>query len=401
MVGTVHPEPTSKTIKELYAHALYCAAPDCRSPLYRDGPDGQRVLNSRIAHICARREHGPRWDPSMTADENRATPNLLLLCLQHADDVDRPENLTSYPSEVLRGWKKDQLATFNAAAGSGLDLSDDEVAEVRRRSFEQTVVLQGQTLILGGLGGTAGGAGGGGAAIGHGAVGGKGGEASKIGEIRLEGTPGEQGTGAGGGGAGVMDAGALPPDAERASSGTEGEGFVGAVDGEAGGDSIVSIGDDIVVRAPGGTAGLAGTGLRSTTDGLSVSALFCANYSELQNGLVYASGAGWQNLSLLKVPTVWCFRVVVLFEAGGVDEGEYTVRIEARGPTGAVSATASFPLTVVKAGDVVRVPHGWTLCVEIDAYGIWTVAVATESKELAVTQLLVKRFGERGDEARP
>ncbi len=44
----------------------------CPQPLYRVSESGERVLNSRVAHIHARSEGGPRWNPTMTAEENRA-----------------------------------------------------------------------------------------------------------------------------------------------------------------------------------------------------------------------------------------------------------------------------------------------------------------------------------------
>ena len=70
------------------------------------------------------------------------------------------------------------------------------------------------------------------------------------------------------------------------------------------GDTIVSIGDT-EVRAAGGQGGLAGTGVRRT-DGwlrLSVSALMLVNYAEVRDGLASIVGGGWQNYSVLNLPT--------------------------------------------------------------------------------------------------
>src|SRR6202044_1316128 len=64
-----HRPPTPATVKELYATALRCGKPGCLQSLYRVSEDtGERVLNSDVAHMHARREGGPRWAPAMTED---------------------------------------------------------------------------------------------------------------------------------------------------------------------------------------------------------------------------------------------------------------------------------------------------------------------------------------------
>jgi hypothetical protein len=129
-----HPQPTDATVKELYATALWCGQPRCRQPLYRPSETGVRVLNSRVAHIHARRENGPRWNPAMTADENRSYNNLIVLCLAHASEIDiTPDH---FPVEMLREWKRVQVETQERAAQSRPPLTDAEAADVIRRSFE-------------------------------------------------------------------------------------------------------------------------------------------------------------------------------------------------------------------------------------------------------------------------
>lgn len=111
-----HPPVTVATAKELYANAIKCAYPGCDRPLYRVNADGSRTLNSRIAHICARREGGPRWDPEMSLEENQSVDNLLLLCIEHADEIDQPQRIGLYPVSVLRSWKREQVAHFDEQA---------------------------------------------------------------------------------------------------------------------------------------------------------------------------------------------------------------------------------------------------------------------------------------------
>lgn len=102
-----HPDPTTATVKALYALAFRCAKPDCQRPLYRlDDETGNRTLNSRVAHIHARSPGGPRWI-EMTAEENRAASNLFLLCIEHSYEID--EHPAAYPADLLREWKQGQL----------------------------------------------------------------------------------------------------------------------------------------------------------------------------------------------------------------------------------------------------------------------------------------------------
>lgn len=73
-----HPAPTATAVKELYGSASACAAPGCDEPsLYRWVPELETyALNSTVAHIKAASPEGPRFDPDMSADDNRAAANL-------------------------------------------------------------------------------------------------------------------------------------------------------------------------------------------------------------------------------------------------------------------------------------------------------------------------------------
>lgn len=133
-----HRTPTAATVKQLYATAFRCAKPDCRRPLYRMNDEtGETVLNSRVAHIHARSEGGPRWDPDMSEADNRRSDNLLLLCLEHASEVDEtPEH---FPAETLRQWKAAQLAEY-AEIHTSWPLTDAQAAEVSAVSFDAHAV---------------------------------------------------------------------------------------------------------------------------------------------------------------------------------------------------------------------------------------------------------------------
>lgn len=130
----VHQRPTDATVRELYGTALRCGRPGCMQALYRASDTGRRVLNSQVAHIHARRENGPRWDPSMTEEENRHFANLIVLCLEHASEIDLTPEL--YPAEKLREWKRIQVATQEEAARTLPPLTGAEAEAVSERSFK-------------------------------------------------------------------------------------------------------------------------------------------------------------------------------------------------------------------------------------------------------------------------
>lgn len=114
-------------MKRLYARAFRCARPDCSRPLYKqDNDTGDLAMNSRVAHIHARRPGGPRWI-EMSAEENRADANLLLLCIEHSYEVDELPDL--YPAGLLREWKRAQLDEHEQAQ-RGWPLTDADAGRV-------------------------------------------------------------------------------------------------------------------------------------------------------------------------------------------------------------------------------------------------------------------------------
>ncbi|WP_141242858.1 hypothetical protein [Geodermatophilus obscurus] len=131
MTAGVHPEPTPGTVKRLYARAFRCARPDCSRPLYKqDNDTGDLVLNSRVAHIHARRRGGARWI-EMSVEDNRADANLLLLCIEHSYEIDELPDL--YPAELLREWKQAQLDEHEQAQ-RGWPLTDADAGRVLEAS---------------------------------------------------------------------------------------------------------------------------------------------------------------------------------------------------------------------------------------------------------------------------
>ncbi|WP_139979260.1 hypothetical protein [Nocardioides litoris] len=133
-----HPAPTDATNKELYAHAFTCARPDCAEWLYRQEPGvADRVLNSRVCHIHARRSNGPRWLEGMTSEANRSVANLLILCIPHSYEID--EHADRFPAELLQEWRASQLAEYERSR-QGWVLTDEQAREVARESFESPTI---------------------------------------------------------------------------------------------------------------------------------------------------------------------------------------------------------------------------------------------------------------------
>ena len=340
-----------------------CYFPGCDRPIVAFRAS-EPFVDCQIAHIRDARP-GNRFDPHMKDDERRAFANLILLCKPCHDLVDR-RHPRRYSVADLARWKQER--EDGALSGLSGVVTDADLEE----AIVETVALAQATegaIQAGGYGGAAPGAGGGGGGVvgsGRGGDGGAGGDIT-IGdevEINLAGTPGLA-PGAGGGGGGVIEDGtfAPPPRTTR-----EGLGFSDGTDGADGGET--RFGNHVV--APGAKGGLAGTGLRCTTKSLGVSALLLANYVELSGGLA----------------------TLLVIEAGGVDAAEYTITLTAISPSGTRVASVSFPVTVEKAADVVRILRWQMLDVQIDESGTWRLVTEHDGCQLSAIGVFVKRTGE-------
>jgi hypothetical protein len=325
----------------------------------------------------------------MEPEENRSAGNLLLLCLFHADLVDKEDRVHQFPVETLGEWKAAQIAEYDRSVEAGNDagwqLTDEEAAEVIAKSERSIVTVIADTVYNGGMGGQFGGAGGGGGVIGTGAlVGGKGGDAANV---VLDGQPG-QFPGSGGGGSGVVVY--EGPSVAHTGGGTEGIGYIAGADGGDGGDTVFASGD-FELRARGGKGGLAGSGNRKVTEHLSVSTLLLANHVAIDRGLVHVLNGAWQHYNLILVPSPLTLAVFSVIEAGGADTGEYTIVFEARNPSGEIRARSGLLLAVDEPGDLVRVPCACGLTVEVDELGLWQVIARSDTKQLAAIDVMIKQ----------
>lgn len=120
------------TERALYAFSgTKCYFPDCRTPVIVF-VDSEPISNVAIAHIRGAYPGSARYLDSMTDDERRSFPNLLLLCKPHHDVVDR-RHPDDYPPEMLVGWKTEREANIDGPALAGL--TDDHLMEMIERAM--------------------------------------------------------------------------------------------------------------------------------------------------------------------------------------------------------------------------------------------------------------------------
>lgn len=339
--------------KSLYARALRCAHSECTEPLYyEDEKSGNWTLNSRICHINARSENGPRWKPDQTSDENRHEANLLLLCTRHASAIDDPRNVPNYPEATLLDWKKKQIDAHKAAVAGGWPLTEKMAEAVIQTSFPDFALsFNNSNIILGGEGGRApGSGGGGGGAIGPGSRGGKGGKGGDITNLSddpdlvakmLSFALDTAGPPPGSGGAG---AGAIGPSSIGGDGGNGGDILAGEIELEIGDTIEIEVGaggnaaqfpgqhgsdgsDSLLVhksadgevkrvlRAAGGkgaTVGQLPSDWQTITkddleNGFQISTLLLASAIEVRDGLAYILGGGWSKFTVPTLPfqTSW------------------------------------------------------------------------------------------------
>jgi hypothetical protein len=270
-------------------------------------------------------------------------------------------------------------------------LTDAEADEATRESLSAETIIQGETINLGGSGGQAPGAGGsGGSAIGHGARGGKGGPGGPI-TINLGGKSATA-TGAGGGGAGKVD-----PESELFWRGPGKTPTIGlceylGVDVPSGGDTTFADADgNILLRARGGQGPLAGSGLRSTSSILAVSTLVLANAVELHGEYFCLLSGGFSHYNVLNLNNRLPMVGLMVLEAGGVQQGEYAVTIQAMTPDGNVAGSFKPVFQITKPGDILRINWWFRFDVQVTAYGMWAITVQHENRTLAQLPIAIQQ----------
>ena len=326
----------------------------------------------------------------MSPEQNRSVGNLLLLCIPHSYMVDDPQRVHIYSQELLRSWKEQQLAEYDMTR-KGWQLTNAEVEEVLRESYSAEVIIQGETINLGGQGGQAPSAGGaGGSAIGRGATGGKGGPGGPV-TINLGARPAVA-PGAGGGGAGWID-----PESALLWRGTGRTPTIGqheylGADGLDGGDTTISDSEgNILLRARGGQGALIGSGIRSISDKFTVSALVLANHAEIAGQYLSLLSAGFAHYNVLNLNDQLTFTGAIVFEGGEAPEGEYAFTIQAQAPDCTIVNSLIPVFRITKPGDIIRIILQFSMSVQVKNFGMWTIIVRHDSRELAHLPIAIQQ----------
>lgn len=96
---------SQNTIKKLYgASGGHCSKCKCEL-IYPETSFDKSVQLGEIGHIVALSDKGPRADSNITEDEINEYENLILLCPNCHELIDKQPN--SYPIEVLKTMKKE------------------------------------------------------------------------------------------------------------------------------------------------------------------------------------------------------------------------------------------------------------------------------------------------------
>lgn len=344
--------------------------------------------------------------------ENRSASNLIVLCLEHASEIDDHSRVADFPVSLLLEWKRKQLDEFDSLGHGGWNLSDSEASEVAESSIVSSSNIQDSVVSLGGEGGKApGSGGGGGGVIGPGAAGGKGGDG---GNIILNGRPG-QAPGAGGGGAGAEGAGAVGgegggggefveawfsaddlPETVEVKVGRGGRGVLGG-DGMDGEDSAFGN----LLRAKGGKGGRVGRSEaqpRQSQESPSIrvaSAIF-ANSAECRDGLLYILGGGWNTYYVQTVPGILIGCLVLLFDVDRIAGGaSHDLQFELVDQNGDSKCSCPIVIHLNGLAEVVRVPQIVTMQVDIESAGMWIARISSGKRELARIPLRIQALPDR------
>ena len=117
-------------IKQLFGESgNQCAFHGCTTPVI--DPASHFVI-CEICHIHARNRGGPRFDPTLSADEVNGYDNLIILCPTHHRIID--EDVDSYPPDILRSMKES-----HARAVSHEDKVSDSVLAALTAKFNSEI----------------------------------------------------------------------------------------------------------------------------------------------------------------------------------------------------------------------------------------------------------------------
>lgn len=115
-----------------------CTHPDCSKTLIAG--DNVSII-SKICHIEAASENGPRYNKSSNDDERRSFENLILLCDEHHIMIDNKENESIYPVEVLKEWKYNHSLKIKSHFGIKKYNSRIEIRNIVKRILLENKIV--------------------------------------------------------------------------------------------------------------------------------------------------------------------------------------------------------------------------------------------------------------------
>lgn len=115
-----------------FASGGRCAFPGCGILLWvHDGQGNPSKTRAEAAHIRGEKPGAARYEPSMTDDERNAFANLVFLCPNHHDEVDK--NRDQWPISAMEEMKQKHEASVQAALGATMgDISSADLDVVVR-----------------------------------------------------------------------------------------------------------------------------------------------------------------------------------------------------------------------------------------------------------------------------
>ena len=132
------PGPRDYTRRTIMALAHYsgglCYCPGCPEPVLRE-VSGEIHLIVEIAHIRGAYLGSARHDSSMSDDQRRDLPNLMLLCNPHHDEVDAKEEI--YTLLILNRWKAQRESDPREALKRLREVSPSGLRKIVAEGLEQ------------------------------------------------------------------------------------------------------------------------------------------------------------------------------------------------------------------------------------------------------------------------
>lgn len=91
-----------------------CAFPECEEPIVKKTSNGEEYQAGELSHIHGRTPRSARYDPNLAPEVVNAPANLLFLCRNHHNEIDRDED--RYTPSLLMKMKADHERHDPAAA---------------------------------------------------------------------------------------------------------------------------------------------------------------------------------------------------------------------------------------------------------------------------------------------